>query len=76
MSEVYENDDALLSHLANPVVGFYLESHAELGTDFSVKFYGTVRDKAIEAMNGKGVPFKIFKTKFGNSRFYEGKSIN
>ena len=33
-SEVYKNDDALLAHLANPVVGFYLQDHDELGTDF------------------------------------------
>ena len=46
----------------------YLEAHAELGTDFSVEFYGTVGDKVIEAMNGTGVPYKIFKTKFGYSR--------
>ena len=49
-SEVYKNDDALLAHLANPAVGFYLETHAELRTDFSVEFYITVGDKVIEAM--------------------------
>ena len=37
-SEVYENDDALLAHLANPAVGVYLEVHAEQGTDFSAEF--------------------------------------
>ena len=67
-SEVYKNDDALLAHLANPAVGVYLEAHAELGTDFSVECYGTVRDKVIEAMNGIDVPHKIFKTKLGPSR--------
>ena len=67
-SEVYKNDDALLAHLANPVVGVYLKAHSELGTDFSVEFYGTVGDKVIEAMNGTGVPYKIFKTKLGYSR--------
>ena len=67
-SEVYKNDDALLAHLANPAVGVYLEAHAELGTDFSVEFYGSVGDKVIAAMNGTGVPYKIFKTKLGYSR--------
>ena len=67
-SEVYKNDDALLAHLANPALGVYLEAHADLGTDFSVEFYGTVGDKVIEAMNGTGVPYKIFKTKLGYSR--------
>ena len=67
-SEVYKNDDALLAHLANPALGVYLEAHAELGTDFSVEFYGTVGDKVIEAMNATGVPYKIYKTKLGYSR--------
>jgi autoinducer 2-degrading protein len=39
-----------------------------LGTDFSVEFYGTVGDKIIEAMNGTGVVYKIFKKKLGYSR--------
>jgi len=56
-SEVYQNDDALLAHLANPALGVYLEAHAELGTDLSVEFYGTVGDKVIEAMNATGVPY-------------------
>ena len=67
-SEVYKNDDALLAHLANPAVGAYLGAHDELGTDFPVEFYGTVGDKVIEAMNGKEVQYKIFKTKLGYSR--------
>ena len=68
MVEVYKNDDALLAHLANPALGIYLEAHAELGTDLSIEFYGTVGDKVIEAMDRTGVPYKIFKTKLGYSR--------
>tara|TARA_B100001989_G_scaffold9786_1_gene6362 strand:- start:9 stop:368 length:360 start_codon:yes stop_codon:yes gene_type:complete len=67
-SEVYKNDDALLAYLANQALSVYLKAHAELGTDFSGEFYGTVGDKVIEVMNGKGVPYKIFKTKLGYSR--------
>ncbi len=67
-SEVYKNDDGLLAHLANPIVGLYLKAYSELGTDFSVEFYGTVGDKVIEAIKGTGVPFKLFKTQFGYSR--------
>ena len=67
-SEVYKNDDALRAHLANQALGFYLEAHAELGTDFAVEFYGTMGDKVIEAKDGKGVPNKFFKTKLGYSR--------
>ena len=51
----------LLAHLANPSLGVYLEAHAELGTNLSVQFYGNVGDKVIEALNWKGVPYKIFK---------------
>ena len=68
LSEVYKNDNALQAHLANPALGFYLEAHAELGTDLSVEFYGTVGNKVIKAMNATGVPYKIFKTKFGYRR--------
>ena len=35
---------------------------------FFAEIYGTVGDKVIGAMNGTGVPYKIFKTKFGYSR--------
>ena len=68
-SEVYKNDDALLAHLANPAVGVYLETHAGLCDGaLTVEIYGTVGDAVIEAMNGTGVPYKIFKTKLGYSR--------
>ena len=40
-----------------------------LQKSFSAEIYGSVGDKVIEAMNGKGVPYKIFKTKLGHSRF-------
>ena len=64
-SEVYKNDDALLSHLANPEVGLYLYAHAELRSNFSIEFYGIVWDKVTEAMNEKGVPYKMLRTKLG-----------
>ena len=67
-SEVYKNDDALLVHLANVALDVYLEAHAEQGTDLSVEFCGTVRDKVIEAMNVTRVLYKFYKTKLGNSR--------
>ena len=69
-SEVYKNDEALLAHLANPALAAYLEAHAGLcDGELTVEIYGTVEDKVIEAMNGTGVPYKIFKTKLGYSRF-------
>ena len=49
-------------------MGVYFEAHAELGSDLSVGFYGTVGDEVTEDINGTGVPYKIFKTKFGYSR--------
>ena len=68
MARSLKNHDSLLAHLANQALGVYLEAHAELGTDLSVEFYGTVGDKVIVAMNGTGVPYKIFKTKLGYIR--------
>ena len=59
-SEVYKNDDVLLAHLANPVLGVYPDAHTELGTGLSVEFYRTVGGKVIEAMNGTGVYYKNF----------------
>ena len=67
-SEVYQNDDALLAHLANPSVGEYLQGHAELGDGFTVEVYGTVGEECKEAMNATGLPFKIFESKCGYSR--------
>ena len=48
-----------------------LAQKRELGLcsrNFFAEIYGTVGDKVIEAMNGTGVPYKIFNTKFGYSR--------
>ena len=68
-SEFFKNDDAFLAHLVNPPVGDYLEAQAQLiDGDVAIEFYGTVGEKVIEAMNGSGLPFKVFKTKLGYSR--------
>ena len=68
-SEVYKNDDAFLSHLANPPVGEYLQGHAKLGDSFQVEVYGTVGEKCKAAMKATGLPVKIFESKCGYSRF-------
>ena len=65
-SEVYKNDDALLAHLANPALGFWGSCWTR--NWFYCWILGTLRDKVIEAMNGTGVAYKIFKTKLGYSR--------
>ena len=67
-SEVYKNDEAFLSHLANPPVGEYLQGHAEFGDNFTVEVYGTVGDKCKAAMEATGFPLKIFESKLGYSR--------
>ena len=67
-SEVYKNDEAFLSHLANQPVGEYLQGHAELGDNFTVEVYGTVGDKCKAAMEATGLPLKIFESKLGYSR--------
>ena len=69
-SEVYENDEALLSNLANKAVGIYFEVHAEIGTDFYVEFYKTVGDKFIEAMSSPEVISEILTTKLVNRTVY------
>ena len=38
------------------------------GTQILINYLGDDLDKVIEAMNGTGVPYKIFKTKLGYSR--------
>ena len=67
-SEVYKNDEAFLAHLSNPPVGEYLQGHAELGDNFTVEVYGTVGDKCKAAMEGTGLPLKIFESKLGYSK--------
>ena len=65
-SEFFKNDDACLAHLVTKPVGDYLEVHAGIiDEDIAIEFYGTVGDKVIEAMNGGGLPFKVFKSKLG-----------
>ena len=67
-SEFFKNDDAFLAHLVNPPVGDYLKAHAKLiGRNIAIEIYRTVGDKVIEAMNGSGLPFKVFKTQLGYS---------
>tara|TARA_A100001388_G_scaffold163702_1_gene122230 strand:- start:215 stop:475 length:261 start_codon:yes stop_codon:yes gene_type:complete len=68
-TEDYKNGDALLAHIADPALSVYLAADAEVGTDFSVEFYGIVWDKVIEAIKATGVSHKIYKTKLGYSRF-------
>ena len=67
-TEVYQNDDAFLAHLANPSVGEYLQGHAVLGVGFTVEVYGTVGEKCKEAINATGLPLKFFESKCGFSR--------
>ncbi|WP_320677006.1 antibiotic biosynthesis monooxygenase family protein [Prochlorococcus sp. MIT 1300] len=67
-SEVYKDDEAFLSHLANPPVGAYLQGHAQLGDGFTVEVYGTVGDKCKTALEETGLPVKIFESKCGYSR--------
>ena len=48
-----------------------LAQKRELGLcsrNFFAEIYGTLGYKVIEAMNGTGVPCKIFKTKLGYTR--------
>ena len=66
-SEVYKNDSAFSAHLSNPVVGTYLEKHAELGESFSVEVYGTVGPDCLELMP-RFIPLKVYNSVLGYSR--------
>ena len=67
-SEVYANDAAFSTHVANPPVQHYLQKHAELGDGFSIEVYGTVSAECRELMESFGLPLKIFESKLGYSR--------
>ena len=67
-SEVYKNDEAFLTHQANPLVEQFLQGYAELGENFIVEVYGTVGDKCKAAMEATGLPLKIYESKLGYSR--------
>jgi quinol monooxygenase YgiN len=67
-SEVYQNDAALEAHLANPVVGTYLQKHAEVCESFSVEIYGTLSAQTAKAAKALPFPVKIWKTALGYSR--------
>ena len=67
-SEVYKNDGSFLEHLANPLVGEYLQGHAQLGDGFTVEVYGTVGSQCKAALESTGLPVKIFETMCGYSR--------
>jgi len=70
-SEVYQNDEAFIKHLNNPIIKEYLDKHNEYGDGFSVEVYGTVGEKCLNIMKGTGLPLKIFNTKYGYSRVNE-----
>ena len=46
-SETYKNDEAFITHLANPAFGEYLKEHSKLTDDFTVEVYGRVGDKCL-----------------------------
>jgi len=66
--EVYKNDDTLLANLTNPAVDVYLEAHAEIETNLSFEFYGTILVKVTDTKNLTGVPYRVFKTKLRHRR--------
>ena len=61
-TEVYKNDDALMTHINNPPVQRYVEQHAKLGDGFEIEIYGKLGKEAIAAVKALGVPFKHFVT--------------
>ena len=61
-TEVYKNDDALITHINNPPVQRYVEQHAELGDGFEIEIYGKLEKETIQAVKGLGMSFKHFVT--------------
>ena len=67
-SEAYKNDAALFAHLANPVVGAYLEDHGKLADKFVVEIYGTIGAPLKKACDDLPFPVHVYATKLGYSR--------
>ena len=61
-TEVYKNDDALITHINNPPVQRYVEQHAELGDGFEIEIYGKPKKETIQAVKELGMSFKHFVT--------------
>lgn len=70
-SEVYKDDASFLFHLSNPPLQKFVEQHGELGSDFSVEFYGTISDDTKKVASELPFPCTFFDTKFGYSRVVE-----
>ena len=68
-TEVYQNSQALLEHVANPPVGSYVEKHAELADDLSLEIYGDISQEVTDTIAEMGVPMKHFqRTRVGYIR--------
>ena len=68
-TEVYQNSEALLAHVANPPVGTYVEKHAELADDLSLEIYGDISQEVTDTIAEMGVPMKHFqRTRVGYIR--------
>ena len=61
-TEVYKNDDALITHINTPPVQRYVDQHAELGDGFAIEIYGKLGEETIQVVKALGVPFKHFVT--------------
>ena len=61
-TEVYKDSASFVVHVQNLPFQEYVDRHAELGDEFSIKIYGNVSDEVFDNINELGSPIKHFKT--------------
>ena len=66
--KVYTDDAALLFHLTNPPLQKFVAQHGEMGNDFAIEIYGTLKDETKKVMNESGFPVKMYDTRLGYTR--------
>ena len=69
LAKLKVKEDKVAEYLANPSLAAYHDAHSGIcDWALTVKIYGRVGDKVIEAINKTVVPFKVFKIQLGYSR--------
>lgn len=67
-TEVYQNDDALLTHITSDACANYVAAHEKLGEDISVELYGTLAADTKVALKEAGFEAKYYETACGYTR--------
>ena len=67
-AEAFVNDEAFLEHLNAPHISDYFKKHEQLGTSFSLEFYGSIGEPSLKAMQSSGISFTVYETACGFTR--------